>query len=601
MTTRVRDPILLLAALALAACASAVEPSACRSDDACPAASRCQAGRCVAGGPPVATIQPVGPVEAFALVQLDGSPSHDPDGGDDIVEHLWTVRPVSARCAPPEIVGRTPVARVRFGCEGRFEVSLTVRDRLGIESEPRIADVDVAPSTFAPVVSTGPDLSSEHRCSGAPLVCRTTDAIALSASTSAGLPLRWTVEPPPDRPLADGTRVRIGGPPADASVVIESDGAAISGDWLFRAEAYDEYGVVGGAYTRVSVENRPPVLIAEPPGSFPHSFDAVRSVFTSSGEIAWAAYDPDGDPFEISAVWRHVGDGGAPFVGSVVAGLTGGKVTFAVEVPFGAPEDALFLRGGPDLLRTIELFARDSNRAESRTSLPIDIANRPPEPAGGPVDVRVPHRFDPLRSRYVASARVGDWLDPDGDPLFVAAGEAPCDAFSAEGGTLSVECAVPYDGIPAVDRLAGAHRVPVRVRDPWIDASAVTVHLIEILNSPPTLSRTVDTARACVQPIVGWDTACLFQLVASPVHFTAHPTARDPDGDPLLVTALVPLGGSAAPAQAVCTVPECTPFRFAQPRLPFPCRAPYSAPSRLRATDGAASVTIDATPPPTKC
>jgi hypothetical protein len=555
---------------------------------------------CVAGGPPVATIQPVGTVEEFALVDLDGSPSHDPDG-DDIVEHVWTVRSVTGRCPAPEISSRTPIARVRFGCQGRYEVSLTVRDRAGIESDPRVADVEVGPSTFSPAVSTGPDLLSEHRCSGVPLLCRTTDEITLSASTGAGAPLRWTVEAPIDRALEDGARVRIAGTPAQASVVIETDGTAISGDWIFRAEAYDEYGVIGTGYTRVSVENRPPVVIVDPPGAFPHAFDAVRSVFTSSGEIPWAAYDPDGDPFEISAVWRHVGDGGAPFEGTVAAGLTGGHVSFAIEVPFGAPEDALLLRGGPDLLRTIELFARDSNRAESRTTVPIEVANRPPEPAGGPSDVRVPHRFDALRSRYVASARVGDWLDPDGDPLFVAPAAAPCDAFSVEGTTLSVECTVPYEGIPAVDRIAGAHRIPVQVGDPWSVASAVTIHVLEILNSPPKLSRTVDTPRVCVQGIVGWDTACIWQLVARPAQFTAFPTALDSDGDPLLVTALVPAGGSASPAQAICTTPECAPFRFVQPLLPFPCRTLYSAPSHLRATDGAASVTIDATPPYTEC
>jgi hypothetical protein len=586
--------------LALAACSSAVEPTSCRSDDACPGGSRCQAGVCIAGGPPVAAIQPVGRVDAFALVDLDGSPSHDPDG-DDIVEHLWAARPVTARCAAPEIASRTPVARVRFGCEGRYEVALTVRDRVGVESEPRVEEVEVGPPAPSALVTTGPDVSSEHRCSGVPLVCRTTDEITLSAATSAGSPLRWNVEPPLDRALSNGTRVRIAGSPAAASVVIETDGGPISGDWIFRAEAYDEYGVVGTAYTRVSVENRPPVVVAIPPAPFPHAFDPVRSVFTASGEIAWTAYDPDGDPFEVSAVWRHVGDGGATFAGTVAAELGGGRVTFAVEVPFGAPEEALFLRGAPDLLRTIELFARDANRAESRTSLPIEIANRPPEPAGGPVDVRVPHRFDRLGSRYVASARVGDWIDPDGDPLFVAPGAAPCDAFSVEDGTLAVECAVPYEGIPAVDRIAGVHRVPVQVRDPWSDASAVVVHEIAILNSPPSLSRTADPASACVQRIQRCSWFCVWQYVATPAEFTAVPTALDPDGDPLLVTALVPAGGTASPAQAICTSPACTAFRFVQPAIVFPVLSPYSTPSFLRATDGAASVTIDATPPPTDC
>jgi hypothetical protein len=600
MPTRspLRVLLLLTVSLALAACSTATDPSGCRSDDVCPAGSRCEAAVCVADARPVASIRPLGNVEAFALVELDGTPSDDPDGSDDIVEHVWSVRAVTARCAAPDVASRTPVARVRFGCQGRYEVSLAVRDRLGVESETRSVDVEVGPSMLAPAVTAGPDVSSEHACSGVPLGCRTTDPIELSASARGGAALRWSVEPPLDRPLEDGARVEITGTPGATRAVIETAGTAISGDWIFRAEAYDAYGVLGVAYTRVSVQNRPPILIATPPGAFPHRFDALRSVFTSSGAIPWSAFDPDGDPVEISAVWRHVGDGGAPFAGS----LAPGNVTFAVEVPFGAAEDALFLRGGPDLLRTIDLFARDSNRAEARMSLPIEIANRPPEPAGGAMDTRVRHAFDALRSRYVASARLGAWLDPDGDPLFAAPGAAPCEAFAFDAGTLRVECAAPFDGVPAVDRIAGSHRVPVRVRDPWSDASVVMIQTLEILDSPPTLARTVESGTACVRTLVdAFNFGCNWRFLAAPAEFTVRPMAADPDGDPLLLTAVPPAGGSASPAQAICTAPECAVFRFVQPGILFPCLSPYSAPSQLRATDGAASITIDATPPPSGC
>jgi len=600
MPTSFRDAIpSLLTALALAACSSSVEPAKCGLDDQCPVASRCERGVCVADGRPVAAIRPLVAVEAFALAQLDGSDSSDPDHGDALAEHVWTIRAVTARCAPPVVASGTAVAHVRFGCPGRYEVSLAVRDALGVESAPAEIAVDVVASKQAPVVIAGPDVSMDHSCSGAPLVCRPDGPVVLSASTTiAGLALTWTVEPPLDRPLEDGTRrvELVPGPEAAAPTVsIETDGTAISGDWIFRVEASDAYGVVGAAYTRVSVRNRSPLVVADAPAPFPHAFDAAAARFTSSGQLGWAAADPDGDPIEVEAIWRHVGDGGAPFDGE----LASSTVTFAVEVPYAAPADALFLRGGAELARTIEIVAHDPNHGEGRASVPVEIGNEPPQPAGGFVDVRVPHRFDAARSRYVASVALGAWIDPDGDPLSAGLGSAPCEAVSIVDGVAQAECSAPFEGVPAVDRIAGTRVVTAPVRDPWSFASGIPVYRVEILNSAPVVSVSASPGSVCVWKPVSFSIPPMCPMSAA--QFTALPAATDPDGDPLLLTPVPAPGGSAAPPQAVCTTPQCIPFVFFQPAATVECVAGFGPRSWLDAWDGAAAVEVGVPLTPVPC
>ncbi|HEX9398909.1 MAG TPA: hypothetical protein VF912_02270 [Anaeromyxobacter sp.] len=594
MSRSSRSFVVVLGALALAACSSGLEPTGCHSDDQCPSASRCQAGICTADARPVAAIAPIGEVEAYALVQLDGRGSDDRDGEDAPVDHVWTVRAVSARCEPPEVTGRESLAQVRFGCPGTFEVSLAVRDRLGVESAPAVAEVQVVPSSGSPVVFAGADVGTDHVCTGTPLLCRTSDSVTLTASIASGLAVRWSVEAPLDRALESGTRrVRfVPGPDAaETRAEIETDGTAISGDWIFRVEARDAYGVVGAAYTRVSVRNRPPVLVTEASAPFAHVFDRARSSFTSSGEVGWTVSDPDGDPIVVSATWRHAGDGAAYFEGV----LGRGTVSFGVDVPYAAPADALKLRGGADLLRRIELVARDVNRGEGRADVPIEIDDRAPVPAGGTVDARVPHVFDARASRYVATARLGAWSDPDGDPLFVDPGVAPCDVVSIEDGLARVECSVAYEGTPAVGLLAGVRAVPVRIHDPWVDAASVPVYSLEILNQPPALDVVTDVAGLPVLLRPEWNFACATILYVSGATFTATPTVSDPDGDPVLLHAAAPTGGSASPTDTVCTSGACLPIRFEQPAELLRC-APY-VPSTITASDGGSSLTVAASPP----
>jgi hypothetical protein len=597
MTSRAALLLLLAAA---AACARTAEPASCQVDAQCPMDARCAAGVCRADARPIAALRPIGTVVAFDLAMLDGSASRDPDDADVVAEHLWTVRAVDAPCAPPEIAGREAFAYVRFGCPGTYEVSLAVRDRLGVQSEPVVEEVRVAPATGDAAVLAGPDLATDHRCSGAPLVCRTETAVNLVAAAAQGLSVRWSVEPPVERPLDDRRRVRFV-PSADVPsprAIIETDGTAISGDWIFRVEARDGFGPLGSAATRVSVRNRAPVVTVEETRPFPHAFDAERSVFTSSGAVAWSAVDPDGDPVQVVGIWRHVGDGElATFDGD----LDGTTATFAVEVPYAAPEDALHLRRGAGLSRRIGVIAWDANRTEARGAAEVEIGNRPPVNVAGAAEIAVPHRFDRERSRYVATVRGWTFADPDGDPLLgMSEGEGPCDTTVVEGSAAHVECAVRFDGLPALDRLVGPRTFAVRVRDGWDRADAAPVHTAWILNSPPALTRPATPEKVCLVPFPsGW--GCWGSLHVSATTFDVTPAVTDPDGDPVLVTALPAAGGSAAPQRAVCLAPECVPFRFVQPPLDLMCTFVYSPSSALLASDGVSYVQLGVSPDGVRC
>lgn len=588
----------LLALTLAAACAQKPPAAQCRTDAQCPSAARCTSGVCTADARPTASLRSVEPVEEFALVRLDGTASADPDG--DLAEHLWSIRAVDAPCAPPEVSGRAPEALVRFGCAGRYEVSLSVRDELGVTSEAARTEVVVRPTSVAPVLLAGPDLATDHHCAGSPLACGTTDVVRLAAEAPPGTSLRWSAQPPVGLAL-DATR-RVTFLPSELTptprALIATDGTAIAGDWIFRVEAVDAYGVVGAAFTRVSVRNRLPVVAFAPAGAFEHAFDAGRSVFTSGGAVAWEVVDPDGDPVELSGLWRHVGDGEASlFDGD----FDGTSVTFSVEVPYAAPEDALRLRGGPDLLRRIELYAVDANRAMAVGAFEVEIGNRPPAPVGGTFDAAVPHRFDAARGRYVASVRAGTFVDPDGDPLVDSTGgPAPCGTLRAHGNDVTVECEVAYEGIPAAERLVGVRSIPVPARDPWDVASAVPVRSVTIENSAPVLTGSPSPATRCV---VVWSSFLpgSFGDVTyeeRPVTFDVRPTTTDPDGDPLLLQAVPVAGGSANPTGAVCTAAECVPFRFVEPwdvhHAPV-VFFPWDS-SRLVASDGAAGVELQVSP-----
>jgi hypothetical protein len=596
-------PVLL--AVAATACSSPREPSKCHSGAECPPASRCSNGVCGAAPRPVAALRPITSVQIYDLVTLDGADSRDPGGGQ-IVDYRWSVASSGAACDPPAVAGNQSWTQVRFGCEGQYLVSLVVANELGLESEPLTTTIEARGSLRPSVISAGGDVARDHVCKGAPLLCSLSETVTLAArSTDASLTFRWSALPPLGRPLSAARRVRFLPDETAASprVSVETDGLAISGDWIFRVEARDASGVVGAAFTRVSVTNRPPMVVRMAKSALaPHAFDAARSVFTAEGQVSFTVTDPDGDPVEVAPTFRHVGDGGATFDGS----CDSSTATFRVEVPYDGPDDAQYLIGGEDLSRTVELLARDANGAEARASVPVVIGNRPPVLVQPPTTLTVPHRYDAASKTYVASADLGVWSDPDGDPIDVSGGVAPCDDLSIADGALTVRCSVVYEGVPAADQLVGSRSVPVHVRDLWDEAVASGTYVLTIQNSAPTLSAVSDPGTStatffpyfhpsspyAICPLHGW-----WSIDA--VDFTVTPTVSDPDGDPVLLQPAQGNGGGANPAEAVCLGGPCLPFRYSQPaqliRWP-PCAVPYTPPSSLSASDGSAGVSVNVSP-----
>ncbi|HEY6098133.1 MAG TPA: hypothetical protein VIW03_01795, partial [Anaeromyxobacter sp.] len=311
-------------------------------------------GTCVANAPPSARIAlPPGALEASSLLSFDGSASADPDTGDAIASHAWVFRALAAGCAAPVVSGGGAVAYVRFACPGSYAVDLTVVDQLGATGSTT-REFQVAPYSGPPLLVIGPDVSVAHACAAAPRLCTPSGAVALSATPTLDAPtnltFQWAAEPPPGQSLDAHRRVTFA-PGADASsptVSIETDGQAISGDWIFRVEARDPVGVVASGAIRVSVGNSPPVLTKTIP--IPdHAFDGAQ--FTSTGDVPFTVTDPDGDDLVGRTVeWHHVGDGPAgTFTGTVLDGPS--RVTFSIVVPYATRSDAGYLIGAPALER----------------------------------------------------------------------------------------------------------------------------------------------------------------------------------------------------------------------------------------------------------
>ncbi|HTN52089.1 MAG TPA: hypothetical protein VML50_06770 [Anaeromyxobacter sp.] len=565
---RLARKLLTLGLLLASACGGhPAQPRSCGGPEQCPATARCVAATCVANVAPVASLSVPGALEEWQLVTLDGSASHDPDPGDALASFAWGIEAVSAPCAPPTVAGTGSQAVVRFGCAGRYAVRLVVRDAQGLASAPAETLIDVSPHSGPPPITVGPDITRAHRCAGTPLLCTLADSAVTLSSTSAGVPadasLSWTVVPPPDRPLGADRRVTFSpGPEADSpSVAIETDGTAISGDWVFRIEARDAAGVLAAAAVRVSVTNSPPVITATLP-TFDHAFDANVSRFTVAARIPVTVKDPDGDPVERSVEWHHVGDGGGAFDGEDLETA----VTANVVVPYGAPGDAAFLIGGQGLERSIVFRVKDVNGAQTDQTWPVVVANRPPVLASAPASVAVDHTFDAAGSRYLAAATLSSWSDPDGDPLSPGAptGDPACAELAMlptwSGANAAVLCSLPYVGTPALANFAGPHAVQVRARDPWAVSSAVGVTTVTVGNHPPRL--TASPASATVSCGTGaccaWEDGVCLDLRRSFSGATVTVPAQvwDDDGDP--VAPLASPSAACLPG-AACSFPVGVP------------------------------------------
>jgi hypothetical protein len=578
---------------ALAACSGDGGAKPCTLDEECASGARCTGGTCVVNRAPIASVALPSGVEAFAVITLDGSASSDPDAGDAVIRYAWSVKAVDAPCAPPTIAGTAATVQARFGCAGRFAVELVAYDELGAPSPPAETALDVLPSTAAAVVSAPPDVTVGHRCNGEPLVCTfdTPDRhVALVASAAEPRPrVRWTVVAPA-LPLG-GSRAITFDPSPDVlapSVTIETDGAAISGDWVFRVEAFDDLGVLGAAETRVSVTNRAPVIeaVASP---VPHTFDRDASRFTASGEIRVIWYDLDGDPIDRQLTSRAVSTGPGTFP---VVDL-GDRITFSIHVPYSAPADAAYLIGGAGLERSITMVLRDPNGGEARETWPVLVENRAPTLATLVSNRSVNHGFDASTQTYRAEAALSRWTDPDGDPFFAVGptGDVVCpDLTMADDGTAIVSCSLAYVGTPALANFVGAHTIVAAARDPWLEADRQTTTQVVIGNRAPTHAQQTSTS---VQSSCGEGACCFgvgsgcsdFYLTWDSAVLHAAGFVADPDGDPLRVTSPM--------ASTVCEPATCElDLRMTSGRV---CAGEPVGAAPYIASDGAATLEAELT------
>jgi hypothetical protein len=461
------------------------------------------------------------------------------------------------------------------------------------------AELDVAANAGQALLTVGPDLTTDHACTGAPLRCTHVTPIALSASAPGIAPeevaFAWTVEPPADRALSPSRRVTFSPSAAVAgpSVTIETDGEAISGDWTFRVQARDAAGVIGDGATRVSVMNRAPAIVGGTPPVPDHTFDGSR--FTALGEVHYTASDPDGDPLLAPTVeFRHAGDGPSTFVGMPLDAPP--RVEFSMVVPYTSPGDAAWLIGGAGLERTIALGISDVNGAQDLETWPITVGNRAPAPVSLFGSATVHHGYDAARARYFADATVATWADPDADPLLPggATGDGVCSSYDAAGGNVVVHCVAPYPGAPDLSSILGRRLVSFGVRDPWTPASGSSAW-VEVLNRPP---RIVSTSVSVDVPCweggccrTNADGECVATSKTLPDGTLSVPKLlADDDGDPLGV---VVNGSPLAP----CVASSCEVSAPVNQSGPFCGSGSATETWNVSASDGAAtaSATVSVT------
>jgi hypothetical protein len=503
----------------------------------------------------VASVTGPSSAEEFAVVSFDASGSSDPDAGDAVAAFTWTISAIAAPCPAPIVADRGAGARARFGCAGRYAVQAIAFDTVGAASAPAALEIEVLASTAAPLLAALPDVVVGHRCGGDPLVCAMDvpeGRVALGATAAAALPrLRWTVSPPALPP--GGSRAVTFDPSPEVlapTVTIETDGAAISGDWIFRLEGYDELGVIGAAAMRVSVTNSAPVIEATL-GPVPHEFNRAASRFTATGEIQVIGYDPDGDPLDRSLTSRAVSTGPGTFA---VVDL-GDRITFSIHVAYSTPSDAAYLLGGAGLERSVSMVLRDPNGGEARETWPIVVENREPVLAAAAPAVSVQHAFDATARAYRASAELSRWSDPDGDPLFQdgLTGDVLCPEVAfGDDGVAAVSCSLAYVGTPALANFTGVHTIVVHARDPWAPAAEASTTRLDVLNRAPTpVPQTYAAAASCGVGAccAGTGSSCERYTTFGAATVSAAGFVNDPDGDPLTVTSAV--------ASTVCEPPAC--------------------------------------------
>jgi hypothetical protein len=593
------DRVLFATALALliplaASCGAPELPkiASCSTDEQCQADARCSDHGCVHNSAPVADFVASGELVANAVVTLDASASRDPDPGDAITAYFWTVASADAGCLLPTISSTERTVQVRFGCAGHYEVRLTVLDAKHAQSTPATRTFDVQARSGPLLVVAGPDQAVDHLCEGVPLTCRATGEIQLAATlnTTASLTVRWSVQPPPGRELGATRRVRFLPDATSLSpkVEIETDGTAISGDWSFRVEVQDGVGVLDADVTRVSVANRPPVIQGGPSGTFEHRYLADSRFFTASGSFPAVTTDPDGDPVTRQLSFHHTGDGAGAFQGLDL----GAAIGFLVTVPLDGPGAGQNLIGGENLRRSVVLDAADANGAPASTTFEVTLSNRPPARTVG-ADPVTNHGFDVTAYQFVSTPSIGQWADPDGDPLqFEVVADEDCPGFTVDaGGIVRLQCALA--GSSTLSYFLRNRSATVTAADPWSAAAVVGTFRIgnrSPVVSPPAIRPAISCSMGTATTINCSSTRFVPGNTFGPVNALAPQAASDPDGDPIELQPVEYAVGGVCGAGSPCSLRLNIPQTVSCSTVPLPRTIQYSASDGATTVAGALSV-----------
>jgi hypothetical protein len=524
----------------LAACSGTEATRSCESDLDCgaPGEAHCDAGICVANGPPAVSVRaPSGPLLTHTLLRFTAAVS-EPEAEDVAV--AWSVAPLSAGCAGDvdALAGDPPAADAALWCAGTYEITATATDPWG-HSSAASAVVSVSAAQGAPAVAATGAAAATHRCSGDPLACEavgpggaTTFSLAASG-TGGALTYGWTALPPERAPAATASFSPAATVP-NPTVAIGSAGTPIAGPWRFRVRVLNELGLIAQAVVVVDVGNRPPSVTA-PGFASDHRYDPAARRYVVETVLAPTVVDPDGDPvsatFEVSE---------SPPSGCSVE-LTPDAPP-AVRLVLSCADPASLL----DVERSVVVAADDGNGGSQGATAPLEVRNRAPQFAlveGGAVTpaLSVAHSVGACaagggscylvheRSPVVAS-------DPDGDPL-------PAYELSAEVGPSSPQSygrawrdaggapwyefgtPAPPAGDPAQFRGVNgesAFRLRARVQDPFGTEATAAIDLV-VQNRPPAITAPASTTLAHQ-----YDRGAAAYLAGAVVG-----GAADPDGDPV--------------------------------------------------------------------
>jgi hypothetical protein len=566
-------PWLLALTLVLAACGgSGGEVRSCSTDTDCGPGALCVRSACVANRPPVVSLQ-LPPSPTTHRVLFVDALAVDPDAGDSITRHAWSVTSLGAGCeAEPEPTSGARLELV-FWCAGSYEVSVVAEDARGGVSLPARQVVEVAAASAAPVVTPAAPSAFDHLCGGSPFACRPAlagGAVALPLSavvddpSGGALAYRWRMIPPSGAgPSATVTWSHGSGSLATEAWVETADGT-IAGTWRFRLRATSAAGLVGQGEQVVQVENRLP-LLAVAPLRLDHRY--LGGAYLASGSLAVPAADPDGDPLVLSAILVESGTGGCS---SRLGAVVGGAVTFEVSCT-----DPAGLIGAAT--RTIRVSATDAGGGSVTADVPVEIGNRAPvlrlasNPAGG--SIALDHSVGPCLGTpgscfAVAGSAAFEAVDPDGDPVgspAVAAAVDPARTTSSgqvttAGGVASFRFTTPIARPGEFRGLDGStgFSLVATAADPFGASGRADVPVVA-LNRSPVVKLALPAAVVAHQ----YDPTLGLYVATSPLA-----TFEDPDGDPLRVD------GSVGDA-------TCAAFSISGGAARVTCQRAYSPASGL--------------------